>query len=301
MKAIITTKFGSPEGLQLQEVERPAPEDNEVLIRVCAATVTAGDVMLHSLPFLAGVALDLFMGIKRKKTPGHEFSGVVEAVGKDVTHFAIGDEVFGTTTGLSVGANAEYLCLPAAWKKGVMVDKPTNVTHKEAAAVPVGGMTALTLLRKGNIQRGQKVLIYGASGSVGSYAVQLAKYFGAEVTGVASTGNVEMVKSLGADQVIDYKKENFSESGERYDLIFDAVGKISPSPSKQVLTENGRFVSVRSLTHEAREKLLCLKELLEAGEIRPFIDRVYPLEQTVEAHRHVESGRKRGNVVIAVA
>ncbi len=301
MKAMITTKYGPPDGLQLQEVERPTPGDNEVLIRVYAATVTAGDVMLRSLPFLAAAFLQIFMGFKRKKTPGHEFSGVVEAVGKNVRQFKVGDEVFGTTTGLSVGANAEYLCLPEAWKQGSMVHKPANVTHEEAAAVPVGGMTALTLLRKGNIEHGQKILIYGALGSVGSYAVQLAKHFGADVTGVVSTGNVEAVKSLGADRVIDYKQEDFTESGESYDLIFDAVGKISLSHSKQALKENGVFVSVRSLTHGAKERLIFLRELLEAGEIRPFIDKVYPLEQTAEAHRYVETGRKRGNVVIAVA
>lgn len=301
MKAIVTTKYGAAEGLSLQEVERPQPGENELLIRVHAATVTAGDVMLRRLPFLVWAPLRLFMGLKRKKIPGHEFSGVVEAVGNNVTRLRRGDEVFGTTTGLSVGANAEYVCLPEVWKGGGLVHKPANVTHQEAAAVPVGGMTALYLLRKGNIQRGQTVLIYGASGSVGSYAVQLAVHLGAEVTGVASTRNVDLVKDLGAGRVIDYTKEDFTQSGESYDLIFDAVGKSSPSRSKGALKEQGVFVSVRSTTHERCENLLFLAELLEAGEIHPLIDRVYPLEQTAEAHRYVETGRKQGNVVIAVA
>jgi NADPH:quinone reductase-like Zn-dependent oxidoreductase len=300
MKAIVTTRYGAPEGLKLEEVERPHPVENELLIRVHTATVTAGDVMLRRLPFLVWAALRLFMGLKRKRIPGHEFSGVVEAVGNDVTRFKKGDEVFGTTTGLSAGANAEYICLPEAWKGGVLAHKPANVTHEEAAAVPVGGMTALCLLKKGNIHSGQNVLVYGASGSVGSYAVQLAAHFGADVTGVASTRNVKLVKSLGAGQVIDYTKEDFTQSGEIYDLIFDAVGKISPSRSKTILKENGAFVSIRSTTHETRENLLFLKNLVEAGAIRPVIDRVYPLEQTSKAHHYVESGRKRGNVVIAV-
>lgn len=301
MKAIVTTRYGAAEGLRLQEVERPQPGNNELLIRVHAATVTAGDVMLRRLPFLVWVPLRLFMGIKRKKIPGHEFSGVVEAVGSNVTCFKPGDEVFGTTTGLSVGAHAEYVCLPETWKGGGLAHKPADVKHKEAAAVPVGGMTALYLLKKGNIGRGQKVLVYGASGSVGSYAVQLAVHLGADVTGVASTRNVDLVNSLGTGRVIDYTKEDFTESGERYDLIFDAVGKISPSRSKGALKEDGTFVSIRSTTHETTENLLFLANLLEAGEIRPIIDSVYPLKQTVAAHRYVETGRKRGNVVIAVA
>lgn len=301
MKAIVTSKYGGPDGLTLQEVDRPTAGDNEVLIRVHAATVTAGDVMLRSLPFPVWALLRLFMGIRRKKIPGHEFSGVVEAVGHGVSRFKEGDEVFGTTTGLSVGANAEYLCLPEEWKKGVVAHKPANVSHAEAAAVPVGGMTALYLLQKGNIERRDRVLIYGASGSVGSYGVQLARHFGADVTGVASGRNVDLVKSLGADRVIDYTKEDFTESGERYDLIFDAVGKSSPSRSKGALKEDGAFVSVQSTTREKGENLLFLRELLEAGEIQPLIDRVYPLAETAEAHRYVETGRKKGNVVIAVA
>lgn len=298
MQAIVTTRYGSPDGLELQEVEKPQPKDNELLIRVRVATVTAGDVMLRSLPFPMWLLLRLFMGLKRKKIPGHEFSGEVEAVGKDVTRFRIGDQVFGTTTGLSAGVNAEYLCLPQEWDGGVLATKPAKLTYEQAAAFPVGAMTALYLLQKGNIQSGQKVLIYGASGSVGTYAVQLAVSFGAHVTGVCSARNVDLVKSLGAEKVIDYTKEDFTESGETYDLIFDAVGKASPSAGKSVLAENGAYVSVRSTTSESLEKLNIIKDLVEAGTISPVIDRRFPLAQTAEAHRYVEAGHKSGNVVV---
>lgn len=300
MKAIVTTRYGSPDGLKLQEVEKPHPKNDELLIRVHAATVTVGDVMLRSLPFPVWLLLRLFMGLKRKRIPGHEFSGEVEAVGKDVTRFRIGDQLFGTTTGLSAGANAQYLCLPQEWDGGVMTLKPENLTHEQAAAVPVGAMTALYLLQKGNIQRAQKVLIYGASGSVGTYAVQIAASFGARVTGVCSARNVDLVKSLGAEKVIDYTKDDFTESGETYDLVFDAVGKASPSAAKSVLAENGAYVSVRSTTSESLENLNIVKDLLAAGKITPVIDRRFPLEQTAEAHRYVEAGHKTGNVVITL-
>jgi NADPH:quinone reductase-like Zn-dependent oxidoreductase len=299
MKAIVCTKYGPPDVLQLQEVEKPAPRDNEVLVRVHAATVTIGDVILRKLPPLLFLPLQLF-GKKRKRIPGHEFAGKIEAVGKEVKRFKPGDPVFGTTTGLSVGANAEYVCLPEAWGTGALATKPANMTYADAAAVPVGGMTALYILRKGNIQRGQKILIYGASGSVGTFAIQLAKNYGAEVTGVCSTANVELVKSLGADQVIDYTKDDFTKSGLTYDVIFDAVGKASSSRSKSLLNEKGLFLSIRSSTIQKTEALLFLKELIEAGKIRSIIDRCYPLEQTAEAHRYVEAGHKKGNVVITV-
>lgn len=299
MKAIVLTKYGSPDGLQLKEVEKPTPGDNEVLIRVYAATVIAGDVVLRRLHPLLYILFQLF-GIKRKRIPGHEFAGEVEAVGKGVTRFKKGDEVFGTTTGLSAGAYAEYVCLPEAWAKGVLAVKPVNMTYEEAAAVPVGGMTALYLLKTANIERGQKVLIYGASGSVGTFSVQLAKYFGAEVTGVCSTANLELVKSLGADKVIDYTQEDFTQNGQTYDVVFDAVRKLSLSQSKSSLKEKGIYLSVKSSTSEKGENLLFIKELIEAGKIKPVIDRRYALEQTAEAHRYVETGHKKGNVVITV-
>lgn len=300
MRAIVQTQYGSPDGLQLKAVEKPTPRDNEVLIKVYAATVIAGDVVLRRLHPLMYVLLGLF-GIRRKRIPGHEFAGQIEAVGSTVTRFKKGDQVFGTTTGLSVGANAEYVCLPEAWDKGVLAIKPTHMTYEEAAAVPVGGMTAMSLLRTGNIKAGQKVLIYGASGSVGTFAVQLAKHMGAEVTGVCSTANMELVKTLGADSVIDYTKEDFTRNGQTYDVILDAVGKRPASSSRNSLNEGGRYLSVRSSTKESIENLMFVKALAEAGKLRAVIDRRYPLEQTAEAHRYVETGRKKGNVVITVA
>jgi NADPH:quinone reductase-like Zn-dependent oxidoreductase len=299
MKAIVCTDYGSANVLKLQEVEKPMPRENEVLVRVHAATVTIGDVILRKLHPVAFLPLQLF-GMKRKRIPGHELAGEIEAVGKDVKRFKIGDRVFGTTTGLSVGSNAEYVCLPEKWESGALAPAPINMTYEEVAAVPVGGMTALYILRKGNIQKDQKVLIYGASGSVGTFAVQIAKSYGAEVAGVCSTANVELVKSLGADQVIDYTVDDFTKSGQIYDVIFDAVGKTSSSRSKDALTEKGVYLSIRSSTRQKSEDLIFLKDLIEAGKIRSIIDRCYPLEQTAEAHRYVEAGHKKGNVVINV-
>lgn len=301
MKAIVSTKHGSPEVLQLKEVEKPSPKENEVLIKVHAATVTQGDVMLRKLHPLLVIPMRLF-GVRRKRIPGHEFAGEIESVGADVKRFRAGDRVFGTTTGLSTGANAEYVCLPEEWGAGVLAIKPANMTYEEAAAVPVGGMTALYLLRKGNIRSGSKVLVYGASGSVGTYAVQLARYhFGAEVTGVCSTANIELVKSLGAGQVIDYTREDVTKNGQMYDVLFDAVGKLPSSQSKSLLKENGSYLSIQTTTSEKTENLVTLKELIEAGKIKAVIDRRYPLEGVAEAHRYVETGRKKGNVVITVA
>lgn len=300
MKAIVVDKRGSPDGLTLQDVAIPVPAANELLIKVHAATVTRGDVFLRKLPRFISVVVGALFGFKAQKIPGVEYAGVVEAVGQNVTRFKVGDAVFGTTTGLSYGANAEFVCVPETPRKGAIELKPAAITFAEAAAIPVGSMTALYFLRQANLSAGQSVLVYGASGSVGTYAVQLAKHFGANVTAVCSTQNTALVTSLGADTVIDYTRTDLTQTRVTYDVVFDAVGKLT-RPAKEALMKKGGYVlSIKSLTNETSKSLAFIKELLDAGELKAVIDKVYPLEQTANAHRYVEGERKKGNVVISL-
>ncbi|MHA7096694.1 NAD(P)-dependent alcohol dehydrogenase [Priestia megaterium] len=302
MKAMVCTKYGKPDVLQLQEVEKPIPKENEILIKIYATTVTSGDCRVRSFnsPLLLWLPLRIVLGLRkpRKSILGVELAGEVEDVGKNVTRFKKGDQLF-AMTGMKFGGYAEYICLP---EKGTIAVKPENVTYEEAASISFGGTTALHFFRKGTIQTGQKVLIYGASGAVGTAAVQLANYYGAEVTGVCSAKNSELVKSLGADLVIDYQNEDFTEKQERYDLIFDAVGKITKNQCKEALALNGRFVSVegQGIAKVQTKDLLLLKKLMEEGQIQSVIDRCYSLEQVPEAHEYVETGHKIGSVVVTL-
>ncbi|MFY0593534.1 NAD(P)-dependent alcohol dehydrogenase [Roseivirga sp.] len=305
MKAAVYTQYGGPEVLSLTNLESSKPKNNELLIKVEATTVTSGDVRLRAsdFPALFWLPARLMFGLfkPKKKTLGHEFSGIVEAVGVDVNQFKVGDQVFGTTTMLKHGAYAEYLCVPEKAKHCVLSKAPEGIELKTAAAVPIGAMTALFLLEKAKLKKTHKVLVYGASGSVGTYAVQLAKHKGAEVTGVCSTANIDLVSSLGASKVIDYMKEDYTLDGAVYDIFFDAVGKTPKSKAKSVLKKNGSYVSVNMITSENEEKLLEIVQMVENGVLKPVIDREYSLDQIVEAHRYVDSGRKRGNVIIDIS
>jgi NADPH:quinone reductase-like Zn-dependent oxidoreductase len=328
MKAIVWTKYGSVDGLQLQEIPRPILKDNEILIKVHAATASTPDTEFRrlKLPLLFAIPLRLYLGLRRPtriRILGGEFAGEVESAGKDVTRYKPGDQVFGYT-GLGMGAYAEYLCLaekPSA-PASVIGDKPVNLTYEEAAAVPFGGLEALHALRQANIQSGQKVLIVGAGGSIGTYGVQLARLYGAEVTGVDRPGKLEMLRSIGAEHVIDYTREDFTRNGQTYDVIFDTIGKSPLAGSLRSLRENGTYMNAnpglfgaawmrwasRSSSRRiipwtagyTASNLLALKDLIEAGKIKPVIDRRYRLDQIAEAHRYVESGEKKGNVVITV-
>lgn len=317
MKAIVYTQYGSPEVLQLKEVEKPLPKDNEILLSVKATAVNSGDWRLRKAdPF----AVRLFFGLTKPKLNilGSVFSGDVESVGKDVKLFKVGDKVFGHTD-MNFGAYADYICLP---ENGTLALKPNSLTHTEAAVIPFGGMAAFHFIKKAGIKPGQKVLIYGASGAVGSTAIQLAKYFGANVTGVCSTSNMDLVKSLGADKVIDYTKEDFTKNGEAYDVIFDTVNKISFSRSVKSLNKNGLLIlSAAGLSEMLRgfwtsmttskkvltgvishtaEDINLLKKLIETEKLKPVIDKTFPLELMAEAHTYVEKGHKKGNVAISI-
>jgi NADPH:quinone reductase-like Zn-dependent oxidoreductase len=326
MKAIVWTAYGPPGVLQLREVEKPAPKDNEVLIKIHASTVTAGDCEARSLkfPLGLGIGVRIYVGLRKPSRVtilGQELAGEVEAIGKDVTLFKTGDQVF-ALTGFGFGGYAEYACLPERPDMGVMATKPANMTFEEAAAVPVGGLEALHFLRQANVQPGNKVLINGAGGSIGTMAVQLAKTYGAQVTAVDSTEKLGMLRSVGADHVVDYTQEDFTRSGETYDVILDVVGKSPYSRSVRSLNENGFYLLANpALSHRVRgawtslissksvitgaashstADLIFLKELIESGKLKTIIDKRYPLEQTAEAHRYVESGQKKGNVIITV-
>ncbi len=307
MKAIVYEKYGPPEVLQIKEVEKPIPKDDEVLIKNFATTVHVGDTRMRGfrVPRLYWLPMRLFLGITKPKRTilGMEVSGVIESVGKDVKEFKKGDEVF-ALTGFDGGGYAEYSSVTAIdgdEKKGMVVHKPANISFEEAAAVPAGALTALLHMQKVNVKKGKKILIYGASGSVGTYSIQIAKYYGGEVTGVCSTSNLQLVKSIGADKVIDYTNEDFTKSIDTYDIVFDAVYKISKSQCKNILKENGIFDSSHLKIPEPKTKhLVFLKELIEKNKLKPVIDRSYPMEQIVEAHRYVDKGHKKGNVIITV-
>ncbi|MGD2079266.1 MAG: NAD(P)-dependent alcohol dehydrogenase [Chloroflexota bacterium] len=328
MKAVVWTKYGPPEVLEMREVEKPTPKDDELLIKIYATTVTAGDCEMRRLdfPFYLGLPMRLWLGVLKPKEGsimGTELAGEIEAVGKDVKQFQVGDQVFGAA-GMGLGTNAQYICLPEEPDdsgRGVAI-KPKNMSYEEAATVPFGGRDALHFLRLGNLQKGQKILINGAGGSIGTYAIQLAKHFGLEVTAVDSTAKLAMLREVGADHVVDYTQEDFTQNGQVYDVIFDVVGTLSFSRTKGSIRPDGtyllanpvrgqiisgpwtRLTSNRKVMMETASgtvaDLVYLRELVEAGELKTVIDRTYPLEELVEAHRYLETGAKQGNVVITV-
>ncbi|MFC2095112.1 NAD(P)-dependent alcohol dehydrogenase [Candidatus Bipolaricaulota bacterium] len=328
MRAVVWTAYGLPDVLKLREVEKPTPKNNEVLIRVCASTVTAGDCEMRGLklPLMLSLPMRAYFGVlkpKRMKILGQEFAGTIESVGKDVRRFQIGDEVFGIS-GFKSGGYAEYMCRPEHPRKmdGVMTVKPSSIGLEEAVAISLGGLESLHYLQKANIRIGQKVLIIGAGGSIGTMGVQLAKHFGAEVTAIDSTTKLDMLRSIGADHVIDYTREDFTKNGESYDVIFDVVGKTPTAKAMRCLTDDGIYLMANPRVSKMlrgrlagqgtrkriisgnvaynTEQLDYLKALIEQGKLRVVIDRTYTLEQVAEAHRYVETGQKAGNVVIDV-
>lgn len=305
MKAVIYRQYGSPDVLHVAEVAKPVPRPNEVLVKIHATTVTIGDVIMRSFnlptPRWQWLFARLYLGVfgPKRSILGMDLAGTVEVVGANVTRFKQGDQVFASTVDMNFGGYAEYKAVP---KDGVLALKPSNLSYEDAAAVPGAGMTALHVLKKGAIAAGQKVLVYGASGAVGTNAVQIAKSLGAVVTGVSSAANLELVKSLGADRVIDYRQVDFTRQPERYDVVFDAVAKIDPAQGKKALKPGGRYLHVHrdSDGGNTLDGLMTLKALVEAGKVKPVIDRRYALDQIPDAHRYVETGRKRGNVVVTV-
>jgi NADPH:quinone reductase-like Zn-dependent oxidoreductase len=300
MKAIVLDSGKEPEALQLKDVQKPTPKADELLVNVKASSVCRGDVNLRKIPRAVLIPLGLLFGFKPMKIPGVEFAGVVEAVGPSVSRFKPGDEVFGTATGLAYGGNAEYLCVPGKRKLGVLAIKPTKLSFEQAAVLPVGGMTAVQILSRLKLHPGSRLLVYGASGSVGSYAVQLGLHYGAEVTAVCGPANQQVATDLGAGKALDYTTPDWVDQAGQFDAIIDAVGKLPRSARKSLLAAGGRYASIKAPTKEVQAELEFLAGLADEKRIKPLIDHSYPLDQTAEAHRYVEQKHKRGNVVIVV-